>query len=110
MAHVRIRRPLAWAVVGTLLLPIVLSLVLGLAGLLAGLGDQDGAVACRRAALAVSVLWGAAIVTTTTLTALAILAGPRAGASRCGPRRRRHRRRRLRPQPPLGGVAGDRPT
>ena len=33
MPHDRLRGPLGWSVAGTLLLPVVLSLVLGLAGL-----------------------------------------------------------------------------
>jgi len=106
MPHLRIRRPLAWAVVGTLLLPVVLSLVLGLAGLLAGLGDDAGAAICRGVALVVGVLWAAAIVAATTLNAVAILAAPPRRRMR---RRRRERgRRRPRREPPLGGIAGDR--
>jgi len=98
----RIRRPLAWAVVGTLLLPVVLSLVLGLAGLLTGLGDDAGAAVCRGAALVVGVLWLTALVAATTLNAVAILAAPPP------PRKRRGRGHRLRREPPLGGIAGDR--
>lgn len=105
MPHLRIRRPLAWAVVGTLLLPVVLSLVLGLAGLLTGLGDDAGAAICRGAALVVGVIWAAAIVAATTLNAVAILAAPPRRHKR---RRRRQRARRPSREPPLGGIAGDR--
>lgn len=97
MHHDRIRRPLGWAVAGTLLLPMVLSLVLGLAGLLAGLGDTAGAVVCRRLSLIVGVLWGVALVATTVLNAIAVLERPRHRPP-CGRgidgRRRRGRRRR----------------
>jgi len=104
MPHDRTRRPLAWAVASTLLLPVVLSLVLGLAGLLAGLGDSAGAAVCRRLSLVVGVLWAAAVVGTTVLNALAILERPR----RPPPRRRR--RRRLRREAPPGGLGPERPT
>jgi hypothetical protein len=63
-----ITRVLVPAVVSSLLLPIVLVIVLGLAGLLASLGDGVGAAVCRGAALAVGVGWLVA-VTVTAITA-----------------------------------------
>lgn len=94
MPHDRLRGPLGWAVAGTLLLPVVLSLVLGLAGLLAGLGDTVAAVVCQRLALVVGVLWAVALTATTVLNALAIMVRPpRRRCGRGSPRRRlRHRR------------------
>lgn len=92
MPHDRLRGPLGWSVAGTLLLPVVLSLLLGLAGLLAGLGDTAAAVVCQRLALAVGLLWAVAVATTTTLNAFTILARP--PRPRCGRGRRRRRMRR----------------
>lgn len=106
MPHDRSRRPLAWAVASTVLLPVVLSLVLGLGGLLAGLGDAAGAAVSHRLALVVGVLWAAAVVVTTVLNAVAILERPRR-MRRPPPRRRRRRHRR---ESPLGGVPPERPT
>lgn len=94
MPHDRLRGPLGWSVAGTLLLPVVLSLVLGLAGLLAGLGDTAAALVCQRLALAVGLLWAVAVAATTTLSAFTILARP--PRPRCGGGRRRRRMRRLR--------------
>lgn len=102
MPHDRLRGPLGWAVAGTLLLPVVLSLVLGLAGLLAGLGDTSAALVCRRLALVVGVLWAAALVSTTVLNALAIIARPPRPRHGRGTRRRRRRMRR----PPDIGAGG----
>jgi len=97
MPHDRLRGPLGWAVAGTLLLPVVLSLVLGLAGLLAGLGDASAALVCRRLALVVGVLWAVALAATTVLNALFIMARPA--------RRRGRRRRRMRgPRMPADGL------
>lgn len=59
-----ITRVLMPAVVSSLLMPIVLVIVLGLAGLLASLGDGIGAAVCRGAALAVGVGWLVAVAVT----------------------------------------------
>lgn len=85
-----IRRSLAWAVVAVLLLPVVLSIVLGLGGLLAALGDGAGAAVCRRAGLVVAVFWMTALVGTVAGTAVAQLSQP----PHHGRRPVRHRRRR----------------
>ncbi|MFM7244436.1 MAG: c-type cytochrome domain-containing protein [Planctomycetaceae bacterium] len=102
MPHDRLRGPLGWAVAGTLLLPVVLSLMLGLAGLLAGLGDTSAALVCRRLALVVGLLWATALVATTVLNSLAIMARPPRPRCGRGPRRRRRRMRR----PPDIGAGG----
>jgi hypothetical protein len=106
MPHRRSRRPLAWAVASTLLLPVVLSLVLGLGGLLSGLGDTVGAAVCHRLALVVAVLWAAAVVVTTVLNAVAILERPH----RPRPHFRRRRRRRLGREVPVVGISPERPA
>ena len=96
MPHDRLRGPLGWAVAGTLLLPVVLSLVLGLAGLLVGLGDTSAARVCLRLALVVGVLWAVSLAATTVLNALTIMARPpRRRCGRGGRRRRRMRGARL---------------
>lgn len=59
-----VTRVLVPAVVGALLLPIVIVVALGLAGLLAALGDDVGAAVCRGSALAVAVGWVVSVVTT----------------------------------------------
>ena len=45
----RVRRLLAWGVLLSVLLPMVIAVVLGLGALLASLGDKAGGVACGRA-------------------------------------------------------------
>jgi len=85
-----VRRGLSWGIVLVLLLPILVSVVTGLAALLAALGDEDGARSCWRAVLLAAVVWLLAVVATSVLAGLAALA-----AERRGPRsRRRHDRRR----------------
>jgi hypothetical protein len=97
MRRRRIERVLTGALVAGLLLPILLALVLGLGGLLGGLGDEAGAVACGRIGLGLGVLWAAAVVVTTFVNALlAVDGGPRRHRPR-HPERRRRRQRRLRP-------------
>jgi membrane protein implicated in regulation of membrane protease activity len=91
MPHDRLRGPLGWSVAGSLLLPVVLSLVLGLAGLLAGLGDTAAALVCQRLALAIGLCWAVAVAATTVLNAFILLTRP--PRPRCGGRRRRRMRR-----------------
>lgn len=57
-------RMLVLSIVASLLLPIVIAVVVGLASLLAALGDDAAAVVCRRASLAVGVLWFVSVVVT----------------------------------------------
>ena len=111
-----VRRALSWGIVLVLLLPILLSVVSGLAALLAALGDEGGARLCWRVALLAAVIWLLAVVATSVLAGLAALAAER-GGRRCDPpsrHRRRHdgrrpgRRRGDRGWPaPRGGSSGD---
>ena len=59
-----VRRLLAWGVVLSLLLPVSLSVVIGLAALLSSLGDAAAATACGRMALALGVVWLVALAAT----------------------------------------------
>lgn len=59
-----VRRFLAWGVLLTLLLPMVIAVVLGLGGLLSSLGDKAGAAACGRVGLVVGVVWFLALAGT----------------------------------------------
>jgi hypothetical protein len=68
-----IRAALTWGLVATLLLPVVLAVVLGLGSLLGAVGDQSGARACGRVALAAGAVWLVALVATTTVSAMALL-------------------------------------
>lgn len=77
-----------------LLLPILLALVLGMGGLLGGLGDGAGAIACGRIGLGLGVLWAAAVATASLINGLLTLDGRR--------RRPRGKRRRLRRRPRRG--------
>jgi hypothetical protein len=95
MKHDPVRRALAWGLAATLLLPIVLVVTLGTGALLATVGDDAAAAVCRWIALPLGVLWGAAIASTTALSAVSQLAPP---ARRPGPRRRVRRRRLQRPR------------
>jgi len=111
-----VRRALSWGIVLVLLLPILLSVVGGLAALLAALGDEGGARLCWRVALLAAVVWLLGVVATSVLAGLAALAAER-GGRRCDPpsrHRRRHdgrrpgRRRGDRGWPaPRGGSSGD---
>jgi len=111
-----VRRALSWGIVLVLLLPILLSVVSGLAALLAALGDEGGAQLCWRSVLLAAVVWLLAVVATSVLAGLAALAAER-GGRRCDPpsrHRRRHdgrrpgRRRGDRGWPaPRGGSSGD---
>lgn len=57
-------RLLAGSVIAALLMPIVLGVVLGLAALLAGLGDAAAAALCRRVGLVVGVGWLVSVIVT----------------------------------------------
>jgi len=68
-----VRRCLAFAVLMTLLLPMVIAVVLGLGGLLASLGDEVGAAACRRLGLIVGAVWFIALAGTATASGIMAL-------------------------------------
>lgn len=57
-------RFLTGSVVAALLMPMVLGVVLGLAALLAALGDAPAAILCRRIGLVVGVLWLVSVIAT----------------------------------------------
>jgi hypothetical protein len=59
---VNFRRILIWLLGGALFLPIAIVLIVGLARLLAALGDADGARLLDRAALFAGVLWALSLV------------------------------------------------
>lgn len=112
MRRDRIRRCLAWGVVATLLLPIVLVAVLGLGGLLAALGDAPGATACGRIGMGIGIVWLTAVVATTAVNAVALLDIDHRSRGDRRPGRRR-RRRGLRGEVPpvgLGDAVSDRPS
>jgi hypothetical protein len=69
MSRRHLRRPLAWGLAATILLPVVLALLLGLGRLLNALGDESGAFVCDRVALLAGVLWPLAVVATTIINA-----------------------------------------
>ena len=50
-----LHRVLAWSVVLGLLLPVVIVLVIGLAGLLEGMEDEAGSLLCLRIAIGLGV-------------------------------------------------------
>jgi hypothetical protein len=89
MRHVPLVRGLVWSVAATLLLPILLTVTLGTASLLAAVGDANAAAVCRWAVLGLGILWIAALVATTALSALVTLSR---GHDRAWRRRRRLRR------------------
>ncbi len=83
-------RSLMCGLAAIVLLPIVLSVTLGTASLLAAVGDAAAAAACRWTALAIGVLWGVALAATTVITGLVTLTRSGRGV--------RRRRRRLQPR------------
>jgi len=89
-----IRAALTWGLVATLLLPVVLAVVLGLGGLLGAVGDESGARACRRVALAAGAVWLVAVVATTAASAVAVLERPEPRRHAPGKRMRLRRRER----------------
>lgn len=70
-----VRRLLAWGVVLTLLLPMVIAVVLGLGGLLSSLGDEAGGAACGRVGLVVGVVWFMALAGTAAASGIMALEG-----------------------------------
>lgn len=97
---------LAAGLVVTLVLPVGIAVIAGLGGLLGALGDGVGAAVCGRSALAIGVVWMAAVVGTMAATTLAVLDSP--PPARAG---RRHRRRRPRPdRRPLQHEPPERPS
>ncbi len=71
-----LHRVLTWSVVLGLFLPVVIVLVLSLAGLLTGMGDQAGSRFCLRAAMGLGVGWASAIVMTAVAAGISILERP----------------------------------
>jgi len=69
----RVRRLLAWGVVLTLLLPMVIAVVLGLGALLSSLGDKAGAAGCGRIGLVIGVAWFVALAATATASGVMML-------------------------------------
>lgn len=70
-----VRRLLAWGVLLTLLLPMVIAVVLGLGALLFSLGDKAGAAACGRIGLVIGVAWFLALAATATASGIMTLEG-----------------------------------
>jgi len=68
-----VRRLLAWVVLLTLLLPMVIAVVLGLGALLSSLGDETGAAACGRVGLVIGVAWFLAVAATATASGIMAL-------------------------------------
>lgn len=89
------------ALVVLLLLPVVLSVIVGLGGLLRALDDRTAARACDWTALVIGAVWLTSLVATTVLTAVTALAPPPPPPPR---RRRPRRRRRDRGSVESGGV------
>jgi hypothetical protein len=86
MSRNHLRRPLAWCLAATILLPALLALLLGLGRLLAALGDASGARACDRIALLAAVLWAVAVVATTIVNAALLVQAGAEPAGRWGRR------------------------
>ncbi len=68
-----LHRVLAWSVVLGLLLPVVIVLVIGLAGLLAGMKDDAGSLLCLRIAMGLGVGWISAIAITAVTSGVRLL-------------------------------------
>jgi hypothetical protein len=68
-----LRRWLVSSLAGMLLLPILLAVTLGTAGLLAAVGDATAAAVCRWVALGLGMLWVVAVVATAAGAALIAL-------------------------------------
>jgi len=71
-----LHRVLTWSVVFGLFLPVVIALDLGLAGLLAGMGDKAGGQFCLRVAMGLGVGWASSIVMTAVAAGVSILERP----------------------------------
>ncbi len=68
-----LHRVLAWSVVFGLLLPVVIVLLIGLAGLLAGMQDEAGSLLCLRIAMGFGVGWISAIAITAVAVGVRVL-------------------------------------
>jgi hypothetical protein len=68
-----LHRVLAWSVVSSLLLPVVIVIVLGLAGLLAGMRDEVGSLFCLRIAMGLGVGWASAVAVTAVTVGVRML-------------------------------------
>jgi hypothetical protein len=68
-----LHRVLAWSVVLGLLLPVVIVLVIGLAGLLEGMEDEAGSLLCLRIAIGLGVGWISAIAITAVTVGVQML-------------------------------------
>jgi hypothetical protein len=77
-----VRRLLAWGVLLTILLPMVIAVVLGLGALLASLGDRAGAAGCGRIGLVIGVAWFLALAATATAGGILTLEGNAGAAAR----------------------------
>lgn len=91
MHHDPVRRGLAWGLAAIVLLPMMMVVTLGTAGLLTAVGDDSAATVCRWVAVPLGLLWAVAIAATTALSALAQLG--RRAERRGRPRRRAVRAR-----------------
>lgn len=69
---------LATLVAGLLILPIALALVLGVASLLGGMGDELGAVVMKRIALGLGIVWALAGVCLVAVLGIQSLASEQA--------------------------------
>jgi len=87
-----LRSLLTSGLVATVLLPVVIAVLAGLAGLLRALDDGGGALACAWTALVAGAVWGVAVVVTVMASAAAILAEDDSAGSEAQRRRRRRRR------------------
>jgi hypothetical protein len=92
-----VRRLLAWGVLLSLLLPMVIAVALGLGALLSSLGDEAGAGACNRAGLVIGVAWFLALAGTATASGILALEASASSPERSG--------RQVRPERPDGPPA-----
>ena len=69
------RRFLAWGVVATLLLPMVIAIVLGLGGLLSALGDEAAATTCGWVGVVGGAIWFLAVAVTAVVSGIIALDG-----------------------------------
>ena len=81
-----LHRVLTWSIVFGLFLPVVIVIVLGLAGLLTGMGDQAGSRFCLRVAMGLGVWWASTLVITTVTAGISILERPEDTASKSSDR------------------------
>ena len=72
----QVRRLLAWGVLLSILLPMVIAVALGLGALLSSLGDETGARGCGRVGLVIGVIWFLALAATATAGGILALEAP----------------------------------